>query len=107
MDWGLVVLSVGIALLVVGSYVGMKARLARLEHKLNLLLRHSGIDLLQGLPLSERVKEMARDPARKIEAIKIDREETGTGLAEAKEAVEAYLNSQRHAEPGVAADRGP
>jgi hypothetical protein len=44
-------------------------------------------------PLSERVKELARDPGRKIEAIKAYREETGAGLAEAKEAVEAYLGT--------------
>lgn len=44
-------------------------------------------------PLSDRVKELARDPTRKIEAIKLYREETGEGLAEAKEAVEAYVRS--------------
>ncbi len=93
MDSGLIGLSVFIALIVIGSYLDTKARSARIEHKLNLLLRHSGIDLLEGLPLSDRVKEIARDPPRKIEAIKIYREETGAGLAKAKEAVEAYINS--------------
>lgn len=44
-------------------------------------------------PLSERCKEAARDPARKIEAIKIYREETGLGLREAKAAVEAFIAS--------------
>ncbi|MBI1918362.1 MAG: ankyrin repeat domain-containing protein [Planctomycetes bacterium] len=47
----------------------------------------------KGPPLSDRVKEIARDRYRKIEAIKVYREETGAGLAEAKEAVEAYINS--------------
>ena len=47
----------------------------------------------KGLPPSDRVKEIARDPARKIEAIKAYREETGAGLAEAKDAIEAYINS--------------
>jgi hypothetical protein len=42
-------------------------------------------------PLSEKVKSLARDPNRKIEAIKVYREETGAGLAEAKEAVEDYV----------------
>jgi ribosomal protein L7/L12 len=31
---------------------------------------------------------------RKIEAIKVYREETGVGLTEAKEAVEAYIHSK-------------
>jgi hypothetical protein len=44
-------------------------------------------------PLSDRVKEIARDPARKIEAIKVHREETGAGLVEAKAAVEAYFRT--------------
>ena len=43
--------------------------------------------------LSERVKQMASDPARKIEAIQAYREESGLGLGEAKAAVEAYLSS--------------
>ncbi|HEX4592201.1 MAG TPA: ribosomal protein L7/L12 [Gemmataceae bacterium] len=76
-----------------GLYWDTKARIARIEHKLNLLLRHDGIDVTQDQPLSDRVKEIARDPARKIEAIKVYREETGAGLAEAKQAVEAYVNS--------------
>lgn len=45
-------------------------------------------------PPSDRVRELARDPARKIEAIKAYREETGAGLAEAKEAVEAITRGQ-------------
>lgn len=45
-----------------------------------------------GSPPSDRVKEIARDPGRKIEAIKAYREETGAGLAEAKAAVEAYVD---------------
>jgi hypothetical protein len=44
--------------------------------------------------LSNRVKELAADPARKIEAIQVYREETGASLADAKEAVEAFINSK-------------
>jgi ribosomal protein L7/L12 len=72
----------------------MQARLERVERKLNALLRHSGIDAAEGSPLSDRVKALADDPARKIEAIKVYREETGAGLAEAKAAVEAYINGR-------------
>jgi ribosomal protein L7/L12 len=41
--------------------------------------------------LSQQVKDIARDPNRKIAAIKAYREETGLGLREAKDAVEAFL----------------
>ena len=44
--------------------------------------------------LSDCVKQLASDPSKKIEAIKTYREETGAGLAEAKEAVEAFINSK-------------
>jgi hypothetical protein len=65
--------------------------LGRLESKVARISHAMGIDLTKPLPLSDRVKELARDPARKIEAIKVYREETGAGLAEAKAAVEAYI----------------
>jgi ribosomal protein L7/L12 len=76
------------------SYWDTAARISRIERKLNLLIRHAGIDPLQGLPVSERVKQLAGDPARKIEAIKVYRQETGAGLKEAKDAVETYINSK-------------
>jgi hypothetical protein len=93
MDWVIIGLLVGLVMTASGLYVDTKTRLARIEHKLNLLLQHSGIEALGELRLSERVKEIARDPKRKIEAIKVYREETGAGLAEAKQAVELYINS--------------
>jgi ribosomal protein L7/L12 len=89
-------LFLGILVLVwiLSMYWETKTRMGRLERKLNALLRHHGIDLTQGSALSDRVKQMAADPNRKIEAIKAYREETGAGLAEAKEAIEAFTNSQ-------------
>lgn len=66
--------------------------LARVDRKLNLLLKHLNITFDESA-LSDRVKELARDPARKIEAIKAYREETGAGLAEAKQAIEAFIDS--------------
>jgi hypothetical protein len=71
-----------------------QTRLERVERRLNLLLRHFNIDPAPGSPLSDRVKALADDPGRKIEAIKVYREETGAGLAEAKAAVEAYLSGR-------------
>jgi hypothetical protein len=43
--------------------------------------------------LSDRVKKLALEPGRKIEAIKVYREETGAGLADAKDAIEAFIAS--------------
>jgi hypothetical protein len=70
------------------------ARLRRLEAKLDLLLKQLGFEY-QGpdtpAGLSAEVKALAEDPARKIAAIKLHREQTGLGLKEAKDAVEAYI----------------
>jgi len=71
----------------------MDRRLARTERKLNALLRHFSVEWTQMPALSDRVKELARDPKQKIQAIKAYREETGAGLAEAKEAVEEFIDS--------------
>jgi Ribosomal protein L7/L12 C-terminal domain len=66
---------------------------ARLDRKLNLLLQQMNISFDEHGGMSDRVKDLARDPSRKIEAIKAYREETGAGLAEAKQAVEAFIES--------------
>jgi hypothetical protein len=76
------------------SYASTAARFRGIERKLNALLRHHGVDPTQGLLLSDRVKQLAADPGRKIEAIKVYCEETGAGLAEAKEAIESFTNSK-------------
>ena len=65
-------------------------RLARVEQKLDLLLTHAGLDYTP--PAKSTWQALADEgPARKIAAIKVYREETGAGLAEAKRAVEEYL----------------
>jgi len=48
--------------------------------------------------LSRQVQELASDPSRKISAIKAYRQETGLGLKEAKDAVEAWIASGGHAQ---------
>lgn len=63
--------------------------LRRLERKLDALLKHQGVSLPP--ILSDEVQRLARDPARKIEALKLHREQTGLGLADAKADVEAFL----------------
>ncbi len=73
--------------------MSIRRDVARLDRKLNLILKQMNISYEETFGLSGRVKELARDPSRKIEAIKVYREETGAGLAEAKDAVEAWINS--------------
>jgi hypothetical protein len=91
MESALFTIAIVIILLVtLPSYWSAIARLKVIEWKLNALLRHHGVD---HLPLSDRVKEVAADPKRKIEAIKIYREDTGASLLEAKEAVESFFES--------------
>jgi hypothetical protein len=57
--------------------------------------RRGRTDIRQLPQLSDHVKELARDPDGFIAAIKACREETGTGLREAKAAVEAYINQNK------------
>jgi hypothetical protein len=64
-------------------------RLERIEHKLDLILTHLGLDYTP--PPKAEWQELAADPSRKIAAIKAYREEHGVGLAEAKRAVEEYM----------------
>ena len=65
-----------------------------LERKLDALLKHHGIEFPSGL--SPKVQQLARDPAKKIAAIKLHREDhPGLGLAEAKAAIEDFIRSAK------------
>jgi hypothetical protein len=66
-----------------------RRRLERIEHKLDLILTHLGIDYVP--PIKATWQQLAEDPDRKIEAIKAYREEHPVGLAAAKQAVEDYV----------------
>jgi len=66
-----------------------RERLERVEHKLDLILTHLGLDYTP--PPKAAWQELAADPSQKISAIKAYREEHGVGLAEAKRAVEEYM----------------
>jgi ribosomal protein L7/L12 len=68
-------------------------RIERLEHKLDLILTHLGLDYVQ--PPKAHWKQLADDPVQKIAAIKAYREEHGVRLAEAKEAVEDYIAGRK------------
>jgi hypothetical protein len=67
-------------------------RCQRIEHKLDLILTHLGIEYVA--PPKAAWQELADDPARKIDAIKAYREQQGVGLKEAKDAVEAYIEGR-------------
>jgi len=71
-----------------------RSRLKRIESKLDLIVGHLCIqvpDAGAASGLSAAVRQLA-DDGKKIEAIKLYREETGLGLKEAKDAVEAYMS---------------
>jgi ribosomal protein L7/L12 len=106
----LLAVCLGIALFVIqAQQKDHSARLARLERKLDLLLRHWEIEDNQPAPVlqvspapariatngdltTEIVSLLAR--GQKIQAIKQYREYTGSDLKEAKDAVEAIERSQ-------------
>jgi ribosomal protein L7/L12 len=69
-------------------------RLARVEQKLDLLLTHGGLDYTAAA--TEAWQALAdKGPTSKIAAIKVYREQSGTGLAEAKRVVEEYIEGRR------------
>ncbi len=63
------------------------ARLARIERKLDLIIRQLGISEA-GDPAMAEVVSLARDPKSRIKAVKRYREITGAGLADAVDAVD-------------------
>jgi hypothetical protein len=73
-----------------------KARLFRLEQKLDMLLQHAGIKVPQS-SLPSAAAEALRN-GDKIKAIKHYRDATGAGLAEAKNAVERAESSGQYLE---------
>lgn len=76
---------------------GDRAQLIRLEKKVDLILKHLGLEYVETTicGLSPEVQELARNPGQKIQAIKLHREQTGVGLKEAKDAVESFILSGR------------
>jgi hypothetical protein len=95
MEWWLIVLGVILVLAILNNERqagAIRRDTARADRKLSLILKQMNIPF-DAFALSDRVKELARDPNRKIEAVKFYREETGAGLAEAKGAVEAFVHS--------------
>ncbi|MGA5571379.1 hypothetical protein ACPCIX_22925 [Streptomyces pseudogriseolus] len=61
-------------------------RVARVERKLNQVMRHLGLE--EEVPRRDEILALVRD-GKQVQAIKLYREATGAGLAEAKQAVDA------------------
>jgi ribosomal protein L7/L12 len=85
----LAVVAIGLVMVFAGSRAQERARAAArhaaIERKLDLVMRHLGI--AEPLPEEpEVVQHLER--GERIQAIKVYRERTGVGLAEAKEAVD-------------------
>ncbi|MEO0807351.1 MAG: ribosomal protein L7/L12 [Cyanobacteria bacterium J06643_4] len=91
---GLLTLVVSVTMLGFSSRVGrLESKISRVERGLTLLMENANLEMPS--LLSERVKQIAKNPKRKIEAIRAYREETGAGLKEAKEAVEEFMSRDR------------
>jgi hypothetical protein len=96
--WDFVWIALIVSLLAGGSSAIRKfsradaRRLMRIESKVDMLLKHSGLEFSRPAhgTLSDEVRALAMNPAKKIAAIKLYREQTGVGLAEAKEAIERF-----------------
>jgi len=93
MGFGLAFLNRDVVLIAFGAtlgyFIGVVIGARRITG--NALL-HREIPLPQVVLLSDRVKAIANQPNRLIEAVKLYQEESGADLADAKAQVEAYLN---------------
>jgi ribosomal protein L7/L12 len=70
--------------------IALKARIAELEDRLKFIYRHLNIEFLENNsdPISSPMIQAALREGNKIAAIKVYREMTGVGLAEAKQAID-------------------
>lgn len=84
MDYTLVLLIL-LGLVIVALLQTISHRLASIQAQQQALLMHLGVT---GSQPSEAVRDLARDPKRRIEAIRLQRQQTGQGLKDAVEAVD-------------------
>ena len=64
-------------------------RVRTIEHRLALLLHHFGIDPAAHLPASERVRQLAADPSKRLQAVRQYCKETGADLKTAATVIAA------------------
>jgi ribosomal protein L7/L12 len=72
----------------VSQFAHINIRLQRMEAKLTAILNHLGVEQVILAEPSEKVKDLAKIPNSKIEAVRVYRKQTGAGLKEAVEVVE-------------------
>ena len=65
---------------IVATFFSHTRRLQNVDHKLNLVLLHLGIDPTAIVPPSNHVIALAADPKQRIEAIRAYRQQTGADL---------------------------
>jgi hypothetical protein len=70
------------------STASLERRLQGMERNVSALLRHFNIDPTAVSPPSNQVKLLAADRARRIEAIRLYRQESGADLRTAKATVD-------------------
>jgi Ribosomal protein L7/L12 C-terminal domain len=92
-NW-MVVIGLAAALSLFASLSLLGRRVQSLEQQMSALRRHLGLAPPLLYTPSDRVKQLAADPKKKIEAIRVFREESGLGLREAKTIVEELIQSQ-------------
>jgi ribosomal protein L7/L12 len=92
-NW-MVAIGIAAALGLFALLARQQQRLKALEQQMSALTRHLGLAPPVTYTPSERVKQLAADPKKKIQAIKVFREESGLGLREAKTIIEELIASQ-------------
>ena len=65
---------------VIATFFSHTRRLQDVDHKLNLVLLHFGIDPTAIVPPSNHVIALAADPKQRIEAIRAYRQQTGADI---------------------------
>lgn len=73
--------------------ISLDRRLRSVERNVSALLRHFNVDPTVQASPSEQVKLLAADPARRVEAIRVYRQETGADLMSAKVIVDELAKS--------------
>ena len=75
----------------------LERKISSIERSLAMILDR--LDIQAGLEISDRVRELALDPQRRLEALKCYRQETGAGLPEAKAVIDNLIANHRENTP--------
>jgi hypothetical protein len=75
------------------STISLERKVRDIERNTSALLRHFKIDPTHLAPPSEEVKVLAADPARRIDAMRLYRRETGADVRAAKAVVDTLTKA--------------